>query len=312
MRPISILQCCTLLVLTIMTFWSSGCIRSTPPVEMSPDHEEFSHFARYLFTKNEREIFVSLTDSADREEFIRHFWEIRDPNPFTEENEFKIEMERRLEYVNHYLKEGPLPGWKTDRGRIYILLGEPDQKYEDMYPYDYEYKTVIIWFYEIPGTQITFVDERGNGIYRMLPMATSLNFLDILENRKYYIMNKDSGGGDIQILKFDAKYDQDKKELHIAVEPKNLTYEDDPEHEGMKLAKVKVAIVAYDQHYHSQKFSHVDTIRLDSEALLKKQDKIPIIIPITLKPGKASLDIMINDFLGNALQREFIKFTVTE
>lgn len=84
----------------------------------------------WVISEKEREAFRSLKSDVEREEFIRRFWERRDPTPSTPRNEYKEEHYRRYEYTLKNLQED-LPGWKTDRGRIYILHGPPDR--EDFY-----------------------------------------------------------------------------------------------------------------------------------------------------------------------------------
>ena len=65
---------------------------------------------------------------AEREHFIEQFWLRRDPTPATVENEFKEEYYRRIAYANDHFATPTLAGWKTDRGRIYIVYGPPDEK----------------------------------------------------------------------------------------------------------------------------------------------------------------------------------------
>ena len=67
-----------------------------------------------------------LNNDEEREQFIEQFWLRRDPTPDTEENEFKEEHYRRIAYANEHFASG-IPGWKTDRGRIYITFGPPDE-----------------------------------------------------------------------------------------------------------------------------------------------------------------------------------------
>jgi GWxTD domain-containing protein len=82
----------------------------------------------YIITEAEREVFLSLGTLVERERFIEAFWEARDPNRATPENEFRTEHYRRLSYANQKLsRETARPGWKTDRGRMYVILGEPQQ-----------------------------------------------------------------------------------------------------------------------------------------------------------------------------------------
>jgi GWxTD domain-containing protein len=81
---------------------------------------------RYIITPQEEAAFKQLSNDEERDAFIEQFWLRRDPTPDTPENEFKEEHYRRIAYVNEHFAAG-IPGWKTDRGRIYIIWGPPDQ-----------------------------------------------------------------------------------------------------------------------------------------------------------------------------------------
>jgi GWxTD domain-containing protein len=80
----------------------------------------------YIITDEERQAFKRLNTDDEREQFIEQFWLRRDPTPDTEENEFKEEHYRRIAYANEHYASG-IPGWKADRGRIYITFGPPDE-----------------------------------------------------------------------------------------------------------------------------------------------------------------------------------------
>src|SRR5450432_707002 len=80
----------------------------------------------YIITDEERKAFKQLATDDERQNFIESFWFRRDPTPDTEENEFKEEHYRRIAYANERYASG-IPGWKTDRGRIYIVYGPPDE-----------------------------------------------------------------------------------------------------------------------------------------------------------------------------------------
>ena len=69
---------------------------------------------------------MQLSNDEERDQFIEAFWQRRDPTPDTEENEFKEEHYRRIAYANEHFAAG-IPGWKTDRGRIYIVFGPADE-----------------------------------------------------------------------------------------------------------------------------------------------------------------------------------------
>jgi GWxTD domain-containing protein len=80
----------------------------------------------YIISPEERKAFMQLSNDEERDQFIEAFWQRRDPTPDTEENEFKEEHYRRIAYANEHFAAG-IPGWKTDRGRIYIMWGPPDE-----------------------------------------------------------------------------------------------------------------------------------------------------------------------------------------
>ena len=80
----------------------------------------------YIITDEERQAFKRFTTDEERQQFIEQFWLRRDPTPDTEENEFKEEHYRRIAYANERYASG-IPGWKSDRGRIYITFGPPDE-----------------------------------------------------------------------------------------------------------------------------------------------------------------------------------------
>lgn len=126
----------------------------------------------YIITPLEREVFLQLTTDRERDMFIEAFWKHRDPNPSTPENEFKTEHYRRISYANHFFRESPKPGWMTDRGRMYIILGEPNdiQRFSGktaIYPCE-------VWFYQgktelglPPAFHLVFFQQGGIGEYRL-------------------------------------------------------------------------------------------------------------------------------------------------
>jgi GWxTD domain-containing protein len=79
----------------------------------------------YIITDEERKAFMSLSNDEERDAFIENFWLRRNPNPDSPENEFREEHYRRIAYANEHFAAGK-PGWKTDRGHIYIAFGKPD------------------------------------------------------------------------------------------------------------------------------------------------------------------------------------------
>lgn len=82
---------------------------------------------RWIIAPEERDAFSKLQTAEEKEEFIEQFWARRDPTPETLENEFKEEHYRRFAYANEHFGAGTVEGWASDRGRVYIVLGPPDE-----------------------------------------------------------------------------------------------------------------------------------------------------------------------------------------
>src|SRR5499425_1781439 len=136
----------------------------------------------YIISPEERTAFLQLSTSEEREQFIEQFWLRRSSNPDLPENDFKEEHYRRIAYANEHFASG-IPGWRTDRGRIYIIWGPADEV--DSHPtggtYDrpmeegggstttYPWET---WRYRyLEGIQenviLEFVDPSGSGEYHL-------------------------------------------------------------------------------------------------------------------------------------------------
>ena len=96
-------------------------------IELSKTYRKWlDEDVRWIITDEEKSAFMQLSNDEERDQFIEAFWQRRDPSPDTEENEFKEEHYRRIAYANEHYAAG-IPGWKTDRGRTYIVFGPADE-----------------------------------------------------------------------------------------------------------------------------------------------------------------------------------------
>ncbi len=80
---------------------------------------------RWIITDQELQAFKNLSNDEERDQFIENFWLRRNPNPDSPENEYREEHYARIAYANEHFAAGK-PGWRTDRGHIYIAYGKPD------------------------------------------------------------------------------------------------------------------------------------------------------------------------------------------
>ncbi len=191
----------------------------------------------YIITEEERAVFLALTTDEERDHFIEQFWRRRDHDPRSSINETKEEHYRRIQYANDRFAAG-IPGWKTDRGRIYIMFGPPDriESYPtggsyDRKPHEGGGRTSVYpferWEYRyIEGVgedvELEFVDQSGGNLYRlsmdpqdkdellMVP-GMGLNDAEVMWGRKSpFRVNRirESGLADKQGIYFERAKDQ--------------------------------------------------------------------------------------------------------
>jgi GWxTD domain-containing protein len=157
-----------LILYCVSFFLLLSCTSNPMPKSLDLGSKEFLSKVRYLITKEEREVFLKLP-ASERQNYIEEFWKKRDPDPSTEINEFKVEYFKRIDEANRLFKEGTTPGWLQDRGRLYILLGPPDNR--ETYPRGVTFYGVPteIWYYGF--FPVVFVDESWSGYYRLDPSS---------------------------------------------------------------------------------------------------------------------------------------------
>ncbi len=127
------------------------------------NYEEAIELLRYIAPEDEYKK-LKAAEGEERKKAWLDFWAKRDPTPGTPENEMKEEYYRRIEYANeHFSVVGP--GWKSDRGRVYIIYGHPDEI--EHHPMEIGLKPYEIWHYYSSNHHFYFVDESGFGDYRL-------------------------------------------------------------------------------------------------------------------------------------------------
>jgi GWxTD domain-containing protein len=136
----------------------------------------------YIITPEERSAFLHLETNEERENFIENFWERRNPDPGSADNTYKEDYYERIAYTNEHYSSG-IPGWKTDRGRIYLMWGKPDdvESHPAGGPYErppeegggetttYPFEDWTYRYLEGIGENVTieFVDPTGTGEYHL-------------------------------------------------------------------------------------------------------------------------------------------------
>lgn len=151
-----------------------ACTTEKPIIE-----REFKRWAEkdvgYIITESEKEAFFKLKSDEDKNTFIENFWLKRDSDPDTDENEFKTEYCERVNETKQFTSG--IPGWRTDRGKIYILYGKPD-KIERGYSAFKDNTNILYekWHYD-------YISGIGGGI--------ELFFIDPTETNEFRVLRKD-------------------------------------------------------------------------------------------------------------------------
>jgi len=150
------------------------------------DQQRWLQDVVYIISAEEKRAFQQLHATAEREKFIEQFWLRRDPTPGTPENEFRDEYYRRLAFTNEHFGTASLEGWKSDRGRFYILYGPPDEL--DPHPSGGSYRRPL----EEGGAMVTgFPVEYWR--YRAIPALgdnVSIEFADPAMTGEFHLVMK--------------------------------------------------------------------------------------------------------------------------
>lgn len=169
-------------------------------------------YVRWILTRAERDVYESLSTDHERLQFIEYFWKRRDPDPETPENEYRRDYLERYAFVANYLSAGK-PGWATDRGRVYLILGPPHSMQRNPMGRHGLERPSEIWTYnnlDIPNVPASvdfrFVDFNGTGDFELVQdidttapiwtqFGTANNALDAIAQRRFRIGEVDPRTG---------------------------------------------------------------------------------------------------------------------
>ncbi len=156
----------------LLLFGVEGVSGGTPAKLAKTYREWLNGPASYLITKTEKQAFGNLQNDQQRDDFITHFWALRASAGSTAD-EFREEFYRRVAWANaRFGNDAGSDGWRTDRGRTYILFGRPQSTAN--YQFNQELYPAELWFYQNPGLAelpsffyVLFYDKDGVGGYRL-------------------------------------------------------------------------------------------------------------------------------------------------
>jgi GWxTD domain-containing protein len=265
-----------------------------PKIDLDPTSKDFYETGRLIMTKQENKIFRHLPDKESRQEFIEDFWAKRDPDKETEENEFREEFFRRIQYANEHFFEGP-PGWKTDRGRMYIYFGAPDRMDGNPMTNVSGMRGWILWIYYRYGFAVYFFDRRGDGQYNIEPTPAELgggligDFSYAVEKARLgYLPQQDSMTE--KFMNFDLDYDKAGGEFIISLPTEAMVFK---EEENILKLELEFELFIYrEESGAKEQLMHTEMFETTEEKILK-EDEVVITIPKDLSPGKYFVDVVI-------------------
>jgi GWxTD domain-containing protein len=291
----------------LLSLFLASCALKQVGKDLDPESQKFLSDVRYLITKREQEAFLKLPPS-ERDQFIEEFWKKRDLDPETKENKFKDEYYQRIKEANHLFTEGGTQGWLQDRGRIYILIGAPDQR--EAYPRGRSFYDVPteIWYYGF--FRIVFIDSHWSGNYKLDPQSAQ----HVTEINKGQMAFKPRIMEDSYVGVFELGFEIDKTQkeqliLRVKVPYKNIWLTE----EGEKLkTTLELSLVVFDA---SQKkvweFENQYLILFEEDELeeLSGQEYV-IEIPVILERGDYDLFLELINTADGSKERGKISFQV--
>jgi GWxTD domain-containing protein len=285
-----------LLALAAGVILISGEGRAGAKTKLDPESEKFYKSAQLIMSGEETKIWNHLPDAEARKEFIKDFWEKRDPDPYTEENEFKREFENRVTYANKRFNEGG-PGMNTDRGRVWILMGPPD-KFEEYMTHVEDPSVrgpILWWFYYNYALGIEFVDEKNSGQYKIRQYTG-----DFFEAMELYKLAQWVGPDSVfkkRTFKFNLKYDARAKEIVVLIPGKNLLLRENDE--GKLQVDLDFKFYIYEDEGTKKEIFTDSKTFVTSDVEIEKSGDIAFRFPYTLKPGKNFVDVIIKGKAGS-------------
>jgi GWxTD domain-containing protein len=248
----------------------------------SSESAEFLSTVRYIISKDEKKFFKNLPEDK-REEFIKQFWEARDPDSETPENEFKEEYLRRIDEANRKFTVG-LDGWLTDRGKTYILLGPP--RHISEYPIGdiYDRRPYVIWHYE--EVFLVFVDKFGDGDLRVLyvPMPSIMAHQALVQEA--FLKAKQNLSYMEDLFNYTFSYKQIKNTPHLlfTFDLAKMSFKQ----EGDKMvSQLEIVVTARDRRYNEVwTYQKIHNVNFKTGEDLPKKITVQVPIDKKLKKGK--------------------------
>ncbi len=295
-----------LFLISVLLVASFGCSKSYWLLnKISTEYRDSFRKLKFLITKEERKAFLNLSTDEERDEFFKNFWDKRDPDPETIENEFRDEFMARISMVDHLFSHEGKEGWETDRGRVYIKLGPPE--FRESFPMGYSMYSLPseVWYYG--SFPIIFVDRNRSGSLDLTPLGARY-LAQLLAGAKLLkpgvSKTKDLYGFKVRI----EKISENTFNIILHFENKNIYFKSDPEYFYSDVEiTLNYNLLNSDKIYSIKKKKRIIVKKTDLEEPAKFSE---LIIPINLKKGKYEFIIILENLENNIKVQKRIRLKV--
>lgn len=292
----------------VISLWLFSFAAPVLAAKLDPVSEEFYHMARHFMTRNEEKAFTNLPTPESRGEFIEAFWEIRNPDPDSGENEFRNELEARFEFVNKYLREANRPGWDTARGMVYLVLGPPSMMNAGQTTSSLSASRSnpmpdsLVWPYLELDLNVWFIDRQGFGVFDLDMANTSPRLLEYLKASKTRFLRNGGKGAEERFLEFKAEIEPARDRLFVTIAAKDLRFEIDAA--GRYTARIHLAVNLYQPD--GTVITHKDNRLIVLAPEMEKKGRLPIEWTIPLQKGKNQVDLLVLDQVSGRSNRRLL------
>ena len=299
------------LILLVAACSSTPRPETQPKLNADPFHKSFFEKTRLLMSKEEIQIYKHLPDKEAKEKFILEFWQKRDPTPDTDENEMKEEFEERIAYANKWFNEGRSKdlGWDSQRGRILLQLGFPEERHwgevPDINPYTGRTRStqrypMEVWVYYRYQMRLTFHgDRQGFGTFRLNRPPSQLGTVLELAKRRLDLGSKKSKK---DTFKFSTNFKDGRIIIKIPV--KRISFE---EKDYKMTAGFRIEIHVYRGYNKVETIIEKKSVSKDKAELLNTKN-IEFTIPYSpSESGQYQFDIILMDESSTEKYRSFLK-----
>jgi GWxTD domain-containing protein len=310
-----IMSCSSIMIIAVLltaAACGAGGAKTGKQVNMEPSvdsyKDPFFEKARLIMTKQEIEVYKHLPDKEAKEEFITEFWKKRDPTPGTEENENLDEFMERVEYAIKWFNEGVKGrGWDTQRGRILLQLGFPDERRWGERTITDRYGALVtskrvpmeVWTYYYHQLILVFVDWNDSG--KLLLTEIPSNFAYALDKARFSLDLRNQSNLK-RAFRFDVSFAENQ--FLISIPTNKLSFE---EKDNTMNADFDITVYVYKDNKKTDEFNVPKTFSMDKEKLLEMKT-IQFNLPYTVsEKGKYYFDIVIEEKSSGTRYRDFAR-----